>query len=30
MIGDDLGLVRDELTWRDIIIKAKQQAPDLQ
>ncbi|TQK04957.1 hypothetical protein [Herbaspirillum sp. SJZ107] len=30
LIGDDLRLVRDELTWRDIIIKAKQQAPDLQ
>jgi hypothetical protein len=30
LIGDDLGLVRDELTWRDIFIKAKQQAPDLQ
>jgi hypothetical protein len=30
LIGDDLRLVRDELTWRDTIIKAKQQAPDLQ
>lgn len=30
LIGDDLGLVRDELTWRDIIIKAKEAAPDLQ
>jgi hypothetical protein len=29
LIGDDLGLVRDELTWRDTISKAKQQAPDL-
>lgn len=30
LIGDDLGLVRDELTWRDAIIKAKEVAPDLQ
>jgi hypothetical protein len=29
LIGDDLRLVRDELTWRDVIIKAKQQALDL-
>jgi hypothetical protein len=29
LIGDDLGLVRDELTWRDIVIKAKRAAPDL-
>jgi len=25
LIGDDLGLVRDELTWRDIISKTKSQ-----
>jgi len=30
LIGDDLGLVRDELTWRDLIIKAKRVATDLQ
>lgn len=30
LIGDDIGIVRDELTWRDTIIKAKQQADDLQ
>jgi hypothetical protein len=30
LIGDDIKLVRDELTWRDIIIKAKTSAPDLQ
>lgn len=29
LIGDDLGLVRDELTWRDAIIKAKRNAPDV-
>jgi hypothetical protein len=29
LIGDDLGIKRDQLTWRDTIIKAKQQAPDL-
>jgi hypothetical protein len=29
LIGDDLGLVRDNLTWRDSIIKAKRKAPDL-
>lgn len=29
LIGDDLGLVRNELTWRDIVIKAKKAAPDL-
>lgn len=30
LIGDDLGLVRSELTWRNIIIKAKNHAPDLE
>jgi hypothetical protein len=30
LIGDDLKLGRDRLTWRDTIIKAKQHAPDLQ
>jgi hypothetical protein len=30
LIGDDLGLVRSELTWRNIIIKAKNYAPDLE
>jgi hypothetical protein len=29
LIGDDLRLVRDELTWRDTISKAKLQALDL-
>jgi hypothetical protein len=30
LIGDDLRLVRSELTWRNIIIKAKKYAPDLE
>lgn len=30
LIGDDIGIRRDELTWRDTIIKAKQIASDLQ
>jgi hypothetical protein len=29
LIGDDLGLVRSKLTWRDIISEVKEQAPDL-
>jgi len=29
LIGDDLGLIRSKLTWRDIISEAKEQAPDL-
>jgi hypothetical protein len=28
-IGDDVGMVRAALTWRDTIIEAKQSAPDL-
>ena len=27
LIGDDLGLVRDHLTWRDIIIKTRSRRP---
>lgn len=30
LLGDDIGLVRDELTWRDIISKAKAAAPEIQ
>ena len=30
LIGDELGLVRSESTWRDTILEAKRQAPDLQ
>lgn len=30
LIGKDIRLVRDELTWRDIIIEAKTATPDLQ
>ncbi len=29
-IGDDIGLVRSEVTWRDIISEAKTASPDLQ
>ena len=28
-IGDDIGLARDDLTWRDIIGEAKKSAPDI-
>ena len=30
LIGDDLGLVRGNLTWRDLIIEARRVATDLQ
>jgi hypothetical protein len=30
LIGDDIGLVRDELTWRNTVISAKEKATDLQ